>query len=727
VSDKALVFFGSQPLQDKTNTPHASPSRSQPSSHSNTIRLTSTPKKEASSGSAPDTITLSPSTHLAILQSKHDTLVARFDELRQKYRAKCEHFARFVTKHLNDYKLVRDDEKKRLARRQERREREARQLNGERVKEQQNDEEGDPDKTLVNGVGGTGREGEDPERKREADEDGVHLSKKRKMGDDDQGEASEKDQAFDKGSRSFSDSIGARPSRSSITSRSSPLVSTHVPVPTAINRPESSPFAEATHFPRSSRTQVASTSPPDQPQLSNRDASSSSALRLPERHVPANAADVHDPSSSNAASSTNPFVVCSSSSSRSVPSSSAHIYTTSFEKRSISPSNSPPSAKAKPLPPPSKLRHQPFLSTSTSSLKERSSAPASPAAPTSTSTPGMSLSALRATRAAKSNSPANRTTETPSVRRALAASNLAGDELGSVRREYPTPSTLARPQLHARKLSAGSSIATAKAAFLSPAIITLAPRSRLPSQPQQRTIVSSSTSKPPSAASSTSRPINGTEAGSLKPKPLPIKNWLGKHMLEERIIDGDDFEIVVPEGDPLVIGNERPSAVTSGHKRRPKPAISSTPSASSSGLARAAKRPRTSSPAGFDNSPAGPSSPSFASHSSPRSQGDPYRVSTQSQVAEDARLRALRDPTAGMTSEEKSAYLKSLRTKTPAELKEVYAPFKGRGRYGKAAKVNGASAGKGKGKEEFVIDPEKNQGRDFGSSHSPSPSSLYGV
>lgn len=60
---------------------------------------------------------------------------------------------------------------------------------------------------------------------------------------------------------------------------------------------------------------------------------------------------------------------------------------------------------------------------------------------------------------------------------------------------------------------------------------------------------------------------------------------------------------------------------------------------------------------------------------------DPYYRSPESEERDEERRRAVKDPTAGMTPEQKSIFLKKQRNVPASETRKLYAAFKGRGRY----------------------------------------------
>ncbi|KAL7416103.1 DNA repair protein endonuclease SAE2/CtIP C-terminus-domain-containing protein [Mrakia frigida] len=86
---------------------------------------------------------------------------------------------------------------------------------------------------------------------------------------------------------------------------------------------------------------------------------------------------------------------------------------------------------------------------------------------------------------------------------------------------------------------------------------------------------------------------------------------------------------------------------------------------------------------------------------------DPYYRSPESEERDEERRRAVKDPTAGMTPEQKSIFLKKQRNVPASETRKLYAAFKGRGRYNpdieKKTTIN----------DEFQINKSKNDGRDY--------------
>lgn len=245
------------------------------------------------------------------------------------------------------------------------------------------------------------------------------------------------------------------------------------------------------------------------------------------------------------------------------------------------------------------------------------------------------------------------------------------------------------------------------------------------------------------------RSLGRAESTSLGPHTTPTahltpamrdrmsasRRWLGKAgVVNGQAATGDPLDQEIPEGEPFTVPRQTPRA-TSG--TRPK---SHTDPSSSSRVLRddTPGSSKARRPTGSHDSPLPPlriksepddDKPSFSAGSSGSSRSRPavdagldarrggdasYRSSLTIEEDEDRR-RAMADPTKGMTPEEKSIFLKKQRNVPASVTREMYAAFKGRGRYADEMTPTGGIQNKTIN-DEFQINRARNDGKDYGQS-----------
>ena len=218
---------------------------------------------------------------------------------------------------------------------------------------------------------------------------------------------------------------------------------------------------------------------------------------------------------------------------------------------------------------------------------------------------------------------------------------------------------------------------------------------------------------------------------AMRDKLSASRRWLGKKdVVNGKATNLDPLDQEVPEGEPLNVPRRTPRAPVGV-----RPKSDTGPPSSSSKSIRA------------ECSESGPASGSRISPRRPKSEpghnDDPFQRSPTSLERDEEKRRAVRDPTAGMTPSEKSIFLKKQRNVPVSVTREMYAPFKGRGRYSSEMASPGGSVTrslslpiKGSGvtdaecnrvcciascrsnlrtiNDDFQINKERNDGKDYG-------------
>lgn len=226
-------------------------------------------------------------------------------------------------------------------------------------------------------------------------------------------------------------------------------------------------------------------------------------------------------------------------------------------------------------------------------------------------------------------------------------------------------------------------------------------------------------SPPPSAVASTdsatpARPLVRPRAPNQGSHTTPINSvaaerdrlaasrpWLGKKTVVNGVANRNDpLDQEVPEGEPFEIHRHTPiSAARPPKSVRSEPRDTSSRDASTSSTHRVRSHgdaPHPPPPPAVKLEPEdvdlftidipNPRIPRVLYDSDDERNArkqDPFYRDPESEERDEERRRALKDPVAGMTPEQKSIFLKKQRNLPTSEMRKLYAPFKGRGRYNK--------------------------------------------